>query len=266
MGLIATSLFSSSKCWRGRLVCLAGIGVSLCIKHILFLFPFWLAFKEKGWKRKILVIAIPYTIFILGFTFYWVGGYSGILKNVFLYKSSNVGPFWQVFAPNIVYTLVPKITLFIAALLAFGLYFKNKTALDSLNYYLVALVIFSSAAANQYLAIPIAPISILWNGWYAIYSAIGGIFLLGHHDGLDWALFRRVVQIGYWYEVLIVILFLGFLTSSFGKIGFSTLLNPIRKLFDWLKIEIKDQFKWENLTPPPLRDQEIYLSNSISHR
>ena len=61
--------------------------------------------------------------------------------------------------------------------------------------------------------------------------------------GLDWALFRRVVQIGYWYEVLIVILFLGFLTSSFGKIGFSTLLNPIRKLFDWLKIEIKDQFK-----------------------
>ena len=46
------------------------MGFSLCAKHILMFFPIWWAIKEKRFVNKILIILIPYSIFMLSFASY----------------------------------------------------------------------------------------------------------------------------------------------------------------------------------------------------
>lgn len=163
---------------------IAGLGLSLCIKHILFMFPFWLALKEPNWTRKLLIITVPIGIFLISFAPYWRVGHEGIIYNVFQYRSFQNGPLWYAILPHMLYEILPQTGLFIAALALVGIAVRAEKRFDSLLTYLVAVVVFSSSLANQYFAIPLVAISVLWNTQFRIYTFVVTIFLLLHGDGL----------------------------------------------------------------------------------
>lgn len=219
LALIAVAGYHEEKSVGVRLACLIGIGLSLSVKHILFVFPVWLAFRERVWSRRLFVLLVPYLIFMSGFLFYLPQGLQGIISNVFLYKSFNNAPFWAIFAPNIVFNAAPKIHLFICALALLGMWARRKSPLESLHLYLIALVTFSSAIANQYLSIPTASIAVFWNWAYALYSIVGGLFLTVEGNGLHLAFARDLLH---WngsngYQWLIFLLAIGLLLTIRGK-------------------------------------------------
>ena len=199
--------------WVGLFI----LGLSLSTKHILFFFPLWLAIKQTTWKDRVLAVAIPYTIFLLLFLPFWRGGSEGILNNVFLYRSYNNAPFWHVFTPELFYTLIPPVIPFFLTLLFLGFCWRRKPVLESVNLYLIAVVVFSSAVANQYLVIPTPAIATQWNWAYGAYTAFSTLFLMVDWAGLHLGVLHRALswqgQNGYF--IAIPLLFLGLVVQSF---------------------------------------------------
>jgi hypothetical protein len=195
----------------GKSALLVGIGLSLVVKHLLFVFPLWLAMREKSWSGKVIVVAVPYLIFLAGFAFYWPEGREGIIAHVFRYASSNNAPFWTWAAPGVLLAFFSPLLLFVSALLAVGLFTQDRPPIESLRLYFIALVVFSSAIANQYIAIPVASISASWNWAYAAYSIFGTWFLSINYDGLHLEWVANALHWGgnYGYEMLACFLAIG---------------------------------------------------------
>ena len=142
------------------------LGLSLIIKHILFIFPIWLAIKEKIITRKLLIILIPYSLFVISFTPFLPHQFDSIISDVFLYQSFSNGPFWSIFTPQFLGSYIGYKNLFIIALILLGFYLDKKSIMDTFLIYLIAVVTFSSAVANQYLAIPLVAIAVYWNPYF----------------------------------------------------------------------------------------------------
>ena len=207
--------FEQGKSRIHRVAGILGIALSLCIKHILFLFPLWLAVKQKSWSRRIAVVAIPYGIFLLSFVPYWSTGAQGIRNNVFLYRSMQNAPLWSVLIP-VRHLPVSKTSLFFGTLFVLGVCWRKKPALESIHYYLVSLVTFSSAVTNQYLAICTPSIAVMWNWAFALYTFFGTVTLFVDPDGLhfqpfwDYIPFRR-------HDLAILFLATGLLIAVVGR-------------------------------------------------
>ena len=77
VGLLAVFLYQKGD-RKNRVLGMLGMGLSLCLKHLLFLFPVWLALKEKKWSWRVLVVLVPYAMFLLSFLPYWSTGAAGI--------------------------------------------------------------------------------------------------------------------------------------------------------------------------------------------
>ncbi|TIX49424.1 hypothetical protein E5222_11235 [Alteraurantiacibacter aquimixticola] len=184
IGFAAILYVGKLQGWRGQAVLLLGLGLSLMAKHLLFVFPLWLAMKRQSWRDRLLVVGVPYTLFLLGFAAYAPVGWRGILDNVFLYRSFNAAPLWRLLLPDALVDSIPVVLLFIGALLALGYCVRERDDFEKLRIYLIGLVVFSSAMANQYLAIPAASIAMNWNLPYAMYSWTGTLVLAVHSDGL----------------------------------------------------------------------------------
>ena len=245
LGLVSVVIIESREksfwVWIGLIV----MGLSLSVKHILFLFPLWLAFKENRWSKKIFFVAIPYLVFLFGFLLYMPDGANGILKNVFLYRSGNNAPFWAVFAPGILYKIVPSFVLFIVTLLVLGLFWRHKKTIESLHLYLISLVVFSSAISTQYFSICIPSIATQWNWAYAVYTLVGSVFLLVVGHELHIAFLQNLLG---WDGtegdiLLIVFLAFGLLIKSIGKQGIDLLVKYIKTTFAWLLEQIQCQIK-----------------------
>ncbi len=240
-GLLSVVLYDRRRSEHSKWLCLAGIGISLCVKHILFLFPCWLAVKEERLSRKVMVLFVPYAIFLGAFLWYLPEGGGGIVKNVFMYRSLDNAPLWSLLAPNTLYTLVPWIVPFVAVLFVLGLYWRKKNSLESLNLYLVSLVVFSSAVANQYLSICASSIATMWNWAYALYSVLGTVFLVVHNAGLHVDVLGLNVTNG--YQWLILTLAIGLMISSAGQLQLNRLLGELRSFATWLGMQIRLQIK-----------------------
>jgi hypothetical protein len=240
LGLLAAASYGDARGRGVRALALVGLGLSLSVKHILFMFPFWLAFKERGWRAKSAVILIPYLVFLGGFLFY-LPGIEGIAKNVFGYRSFDNAPLWSIFLPDAVLSVVPKFLLFAGALFVLGFYWRKKSALDSLHFYLISLVVFSSALANQYLAICTPSIAVLWNWGYALYTVAATAFLVVEKSGLhlfiDWnAGFGN-------YKPLIFLLAVGLFISAGGQglitRAYTRVLWVVRRLRERSRTQVK---------------------------
>lgn len=240
--LIALSAAAIIHKWKSPLGLGAGLivlGLSLSTKHILFFFPIWLAIKQKTWIARLLALGLPYALFLLLFVPFWQDGSDGIMKNVFLYRSYNNAPFWHVFTPEFLYTSVPPVLLFFSSLLILGFYWRKETVLNSLNYYLITVVIFSSAVANQYLVIPTPAIATQWNWGYGLYSAFSTIFLSVDWAGLHLGTLQRALS---WqgkngYLIAIPLLFLGLVIHMFRQ-----------------RLALKSQSQPEGISKPVLKD------------
>lgn len=229
-GLVAIAAYARSTSATQRSAALVILGLSLMTKHVLFAFPLWLAFREGSWKDRLAAVAIPYAVFLSGFLFYLPEGAAGILKNVFLYKSFDNAPFWSMVAPYMVYRFFPKTLVMIAALLLLGYALRRRAVLETLHLYFVALVVFAAAIANQYLAIPVPSIAVLWNWGYAGYSFVGAIFLAVEDSGLHLQLVRDALRWSgvYGYHMVVACLAVGLFTTLAGRRGFAWLAQTAR--------------------------------------
>ena len=222
-GFLAVLLLEKRKRNEIKYLGLFFLGISLCAKHILFILPIWLAFKEKSYLNKLIYIAIPYFIFLISFLPF-SADYKGIIENVFLYRSYNNGPFWGLFAPKVFHMYLPKVFMFLLAMITLGLYFLKYNIRTTFFYYLICVVIFSSGIFNQYFAIPLLALAVLWNTKYLYYTILCIALYLLDSDaiGLGPEIFVNLFE---WnirstrilYHPIILILFLGFIENIFGK-------------------------------------------------
>ncbi len=243
IGLLAVIVFQKNRKKLKFFLSSLIFGVSLITKHILFMFIVWIAIKEKNFKKKILIIFIPILIFLISFIPF-VDNYSLVYDYVINYKSTENGIFWRLFTPQFLGNYLGYSVLFLTTLFILGLFFENKNVLETYYLYLIAVVLFSPAIANQYLAIPIIALAFFWNRFYFIYTLAASLFFLVDYTALDiesvksiigWS--RNTTRIG--YKIIIIFLALGFLQTIISKKKFDLI---IKNVFFWFFGKIKKQF------------------------
>jgi hypothetical protein len=180
LGLWSIHLFGDDfdKSINGRkLGGLLILGLSLMTKHVFFLFPIWLAVKQKGHWQKTVVLSVPVACFLLGFVPYWAQGAGGITENVFGYCSFPGGYFYYFFDPPCFEYFCERRTLWYGLLVLLAFVCRTRNSFESLLIYTGALVAFEPVAANQYLAIPVALASVFPSTPFFIYTAISTFHL-----------------------------------------------------------------------------------------
>ncbi len=245
IGFLAILIYEKNKSKNKIMFPLILMGFSLCAKHILMFFPIWWAIKEKRFVNKILIILIPYSIFMLSFASYLPTDFEDIKVDLLHSGMRSDGPFWGMFGPKIIHMYFSLQTLFTIILVLLGFVFEKKSLRESFFLYTMAVVAFSSMMYTQYLVIPLIAMSVFWNWKYFLYSFL--TFLLFLVDGdqlnieflrepLDWNL--RSTRISFY--PIILILLIGFVENSIGKKKFNSILLKVYKYF---KYKIKSQFK-----------------------
>ena len=208
---------------------IAGIifcSLSLITKHILWSFPLYILFSTTiNAHKKILYAFIPPVIFLLSFMPFMREGWHGILHNVFLYRSFNNFPLFAfgilnhfgLYIPLQKYICVPVFGLL---MLCSAYVFRRENIFNSFMLYTISLVCFSSAIANQYIAIPCMALIILMRIKSALYFIPGAIFLscnvnglhipfyLQEHFGIQINFFTRIISGGSMYTLLAWVLLL----------------------------------------------------------
>ena len=247
VGFIAILIYEKNNKNFGFYVCSLLLGVSLCVKHILFILPIWLAFKEKKFLRKVLIIFIPYFIFLTSFSFYIPEHFDSIVKNVFKYSSFNNGPFWYIYMPYVVNFFISIKILFIASLFLFGLFIKGRSLKDIFYLYLLALVVFSSATSNQYFAIPLIAIVVFWNRFYAAYTVTCVLLFLVDDSALKIEWLVNIFDFNfthsrYLYHVIIFILSIGLFETLLGKKKTNKIFSKIFSVIKLVLFNLKEQF------------------------
>lgn len=169
------------------------LGFSLMVKHIFIFYVFWLFFTYRSWRKKMLVLVIPLTIFSSGFLPYVLPEMArpdtgkqlqllsrtvlkrnfkesrryldqeffrnrpacrGIWNNIITYHSYDNRILHTWCLPRFIQKMIPADLLFFGGMILFGFLFRRKRLFSSLLYYTGILLILSVAITNQYLAIP----------------------------------------------------------------------------------------------------------------
>ena len=196
---------------------LALLGLSLVTKHLLFLFPLWLAIKQRGLMNKLICIVFPLGIFALGFLPFWGVGREGIINNVLEYASWENHIFWTWHIPKFIRLFLSAREVFLIVLVVGAFLFRDQQGIQSLTLYLALLVATSPSMTNQYLAIPISFIALNINLLTILYSVAGGIYLTSDFYGLNYAFLENNLRYTReeYYAVLITVLLLGILWSLY---------------------------------------------------
>jgi hypothetical protein len=160
------------------------LGLSLMTKHLFFIFPFWLAVKQKGIFQKILVLLVPVAVFLASFAPYWPAGGQGIIHNVFLYRSMQNHYLYSFFLPVVLQNAMSSQTFWFICLALFALVCRKRDALESLIFYTAVLVAASPAISIQYLTIPLVFIATRINCLTVIYTILATAVLAFHPNCL----------------------------------------------------------------------------------
>jgi len=247
IGFLAILLYEKNKSKNQIILPLILLGLSLSAKHILIFFPIWWAVKEKKLINKILILFVPYSIFIISFLPFLPGDLENII-NVLLFEwKREDGPFWGMFGPKIIHMYFSLQTLFSIILIALGFVFENKQLRESFFLYTMAVVAFSSMMYTQYLMIPLLALAVFWNWKYFLYSFLAFLLFLVDGDQLNIAILRE--QLG-WnlrstriaHYPIILILLIGFIENSVGKKNFNLFFS---KIYQYLKNKVKSQFNFD---------------------
>lgn len=214
LGVVAVSLLGNSwqqswgrRQWWGILV----LSLSLITKHILFAFPFWLAVKQAGIWRKLTLLVVPVTLFLVSFVPYWADGQENIREFVFLYRSQNQGFFFHLFVPWIIARFTSPLRIWLLLLVLFAFVSRGRNGLDSLLLYTVVMVAAAPATADQYLAIVIPFVVAYLNPFFMTYLVVGSWFFLVDRNELHIEPLQLIFGInrdGY-NQLLIILLVLG---------------------------------------------------------
>jgi hypothetical protein len=183
LGLISIIFYNEDKKFnKNDLLFVLFFTLSLITKHILCFLPLFILLKKNlPIKKKILYAFIPPMLFLLSFVPFALQSpeaLQGIKDNVFLYKSFNNAPlliwlFNLVQLPSNLYIIAFGLEMLIIAFIVRSREFK-----DQLLIYLIAMVAFSSAVVDQYLAIPLVALCCFDNKFLKYIYMVLGIALL----------------------------------------------------------------------------------------
>lgn len=56
------------RSWLATVGLCVGLGVSITMKHVCIFFPLWLAFRERTWGRRLVVLVVPIALFLASFS------------------------------------------------------------------------------------------------------------------------------------------------------------------------------------------------------
>jgi hypothetical protein len=186
IGFSAVQLFSRSEARhldRVKLIALALLGLSLMTKHLFFVLPIWLAFRQAGWFQRGVVVGLPVAIFLSGFAPFWADAQVGILGNVFRYNSGNNSPLYALPIFTALEPLIAPRLFWYGSLLLGAFALRRVELFQAALIYTGLLVALAPAMTNQYLAIPMALVVAQINPGFVIYVALSLWHILADVNG-----------------------------------------------------------------------------------
>ncbi len=166
------------------------MSLSLITKHIFFALPIFIFFRNDiVLNKKIIYAIMPIILFLISFIPFCISNekaFSGIVNNVFLYRSFNNSPLLNIIYDYVSFPSKYKFYVYIFFMSLVGFFSRKYSYEKQLLIYLISVVTFSSAIANQYLVIPLVALCILKCGIFKyIYMIFAGLFLLIDLNALD---------------------------------------------------------------------------------
>lgn len=247
LALISTNFYNEEK-EIGKKDWLFVVSLTTCLmtKHILFIIPFWILIK-KGLPigKRVLYAIVPPALFLISFIPFMAENqkaFAGIMKNVFFYRSYNNFPLLGWILEGVGVRSGYWFFIYIAIMVGLAFVVRKQTYEYQVLFYLISMVTFSSAIANQYLIIPIVALCVLSKGiWRNTYFVVMSIYLAINNDGLQGILAMEksfegeVLSLGMWFN------------ANAYRIGVSILLiivcMEIIKILNLKKWNIKDIFE-----------------------
>jgi hypothetical protein len=178
---------------------MTALGVSLVVKHILVFLPLWFLLRSGASRRERALSLLPFAVFAASFLPF-VGderGLEGVIEHVLMYDSFHldgffprlVGAFVPLPAIELAFAWVPVFSGFklvwLAAMMLTGFAVQSRSHTEQLLVYLVAVVAFSSAIADQYLTIPMAACAVYWRRWPVWwYAGVSTIYLASSQSNI----------------------------------------------------------------------------------
>jgi hypothetical protein len=244
-GVLAILLYGETpteKLTRRHYAALLLLGFALSIKHVLLLFPLWLAVREPTFRRKVIVLLLPLAVFIGGLLPFW---HANIWTQVFFYSSFRNTPFIQYVLPRGLYEALrftdngvwlASWALFVGMLSVGALVCRRWRTLDALLAYTLLLALFTPAMANQYAAIPVMALAVFVNPLYLAYSLLMGWHMLADAPNL----FARIGIAAASRDLrdwLVIVLAAGVLWQAYS----AQLRVLVGQMLGWLEREITAQ-------------------------
>lgn len=190
------------------------LALSLTMKHIIFILPFWLLVK-KGLplKKRLLYVFVPPMIFGCSFIPFVIGNidaFYGVARNVFLYKSNPISP---LFGELLGIPIEFYFSLYIVMMLIMAFVVCKQSYEYILLLYFISMFTFSSAMAPQYFIIPIVTLCVLDKGIIRnIYFVfIGSLLMISEFKSTmlsGWDLGEKILQHGANIAVWVTFLFI----------------------------------------------------------
>lgn len=172
------------------------LALSLMTKHIFIIFPLWLALRQTSTKKKFLYLLVPPGMFFLSLVPFWLNNPKSVVENVISYSSLKNAPFLYAILPDgLVNSLVSThlaTPMFLTIVGLVGLKLKHIPIVLLPLVYTVTVVVFSSAIADQYLAIPVAAALVFFNLGFFLWLAVAAVYLAGNRLTQNWWGFRSI--------------------------------------------------------------------------
>lgn len=192
------------------------MALSLTMKHILFLFPFWLFVKQGlPFKKKIVYVFLPPFLFGLSFIPFVLGNidaFYGVARNVFLYRSNPISP---LLGELLGIPLQFYFSLYILIMVLAAFVFRKQSYDYILMLYLISMFTFSSSMAPQYYVIPLITLCVLDKGIIRniYFFFVGGLLMLGEFESPifnEWLigemLISHIANIAVWVTFIFVLI------------------------------------------------------------
>lgn len=184
LALLSTEFITDEKKLnRNDLPALFFLSLSLITKHILYAFFLWLLMYSKPMTllKRLVYSSVPPIAFLLSFAPLALTpeARGGILNNVFYYRSYNNYPFFSDLFSFLGIPGTSYFKIYFVIMIVLGFLFKKIDYRELLLVYLVCMVAFSSAIANQYLVMPMVMLACYDKKiFYWAYSFIGAVYFV----------------------------------------------------------------------------------------
>jgi hypothetical protein len=191
--LLLTAMYlyrpADNQAWtRNDTYVLILISLSITTKHVFVFFLFWFALKQPTIRKAIIFLVVPVVLFVLSLAPFLLNSPQAVIESVFLYSGYNNAPLLSIVIPNLEemdsFGRRLQQSVFVVMVLATGLLLRKFPPFTLALVYTVTIVVFTSALADQYLAIAVIGAAVFLNLGFFIWMILGTIYLYGNPETL----------------------------------------------------------------------------------